>query len=41
MSPAPDALGTAFVFSAVACLIAAAASWQRGGKYHWTEGNAA
>jgi MFS family permease len=35
--PFADALSTAFVFSAVACLIAAAASWLRGGKYHWSE----
>ncbi|HVX33349.1 MAG TPA: MFS transporter [Solirubrobacterales bacterium] len=36
--PFADALSTAFIFSAVACLIAAAASWLRGGKYHWSEG---
>ncbi|HVV91573.1 MAG TPA: MFS transporter [Solirubrobacterales bacterium] len=38
--PFADALSTAFVFSAVACLIAAAASWLRGGKYHWSEDEA-
>jgi MFS family permease len=39
--PFADALSAAFIFSAVACLIAAAASWLRGGKYHWSEGEAA
>jgi MFS family permease len=38
--PFADALSTAFIFSAVTCLIAAAASWMRGGKYHWSEGEA-
>jgi MFS family permease len=36
--PFADALSTAFIFSAVACLVAAAASWLRGGKYHWSQG---
>jgi MFS family permease len=35
--PFADALGIAFTFSAIACLIAAAASWLRGGKYHYSE----
>jgi hypothetical protein len=35
--PFADALGDAFTFSAVACLVAAAASWLRGGKYHYSE----
>jgi hypothetical protein len=38
--PFADALSTAFIFSAVCCLIAAAASWLRGGKYHWSEAEA-
>jgi hypothetical protein len=32
--PFEKALATAFTFSFVACLIAAGASWLRGGKYH-------
>ncbi len=32
-----SALSYAFTFSAVACLVAAAASWLRGGKYHFSE----
>jgi MFS family permease len=35
--PFASALSTAFTFSFIACLIAAAASWLRGGKYHYTE----
>jgi MFS family permease len=35
--PFAEALGAAFTFSAIACLVAAAASWLRGGKYHWSE----
>ncbi|HVS98876.1 MAG TPA: MFS transporter [Solirubrobacterales bacterium] len=38
--PFADALATAFTFSAVACLIAAVASWLRGGKFHWSESEA-
>jgi MFS family permease len=33
-APFSSALSTAFTFSFVACLIAAGASWMRGGKYH-------
>jgi MFS family permease len=33
-APFSSALSTAFTFSFVACLIAAGASWLRGGKYH-------
>jgi MFS family permease len=36
-TPFSDALSAAFTFSFVACLIAAAASWMRGGKYHYRE----
>jgi MFS family permease len=32
--PFSSALSTAFTFSFIACLVAAAASWLRGGKYH-------
>jgi hypothetical protein len=32
--PFEKALATAFTFSFIACLIAAGASWLRGGKYH-------
>jgi hypothetical protein len=32
--PFSSALSTAFTFSFVACLVAAGASWLRGGKYH-------
>jgi MFS family permease len=35
--PFASGLEVAFVFAIVACLVAAAASWLRGGKYHWTE----
>ncbi|MBV8953242.1 MAG: MFS transporter, partial [Solirubrobacterales bacterium] len=35
--PFSDALGTAFTFACIACLIAAGASWLRGGKYHYQE----
>jgi hypothetical protein len=36
-TPFSDALSAAFTFSFLACLIAAAASWMRGGKYHYRE----
>jgi MFS family permease len=36
-APFSAALSTAFTFSFIACLIAAAASWLRGGKYHHFE----
>jgi MFS family permease len=36
-APFSRALSTAFTFSFVACLIAAGASWLRGGKYHHRE----
>jgi len=36
-SPFSSALSTAFTFSFIACLVAAAASWLRGGKYHYEE----
>jgi MFS family permease len=35
--PFSSALGTAFTFSFIACLVAAVASWLRGGKYHYRE----
>jgi MFS family permease len=35
--PFKDALSAAFTFSLIACLVAAAASWMRGGKYHHRE----
>src|SRR5947209_3748066 len=34
-TPFSSALSTAFTFSFIACLIAAGASWLRGGKYHY------
>jgi MFS family permease len=37
-SPFHSGLEVAFVFALVACLVAAAASWLRGGKYHYVEG---
>ena len=37
--PFSDALGIAFMFAFVACLVAAAASWLRGGKYHYSDGD--
>jgi MFS family permease len=40
-SPFHTALIYAFVFAAAACLIAAFASLLRGGKYHWSEPDAA
>jgi MFS family permease len=40
-SPFHTALIYAFVFAAAACLIAALASLLRGGKYHWSEPDAA
>ncbi len=36
-SPFSDALAAAFTFSFIACLVAAGASWLRGGKYHYSE----
>jgi MFS family permease len=36
-SPFKSALSTAFTFSFIACLVAAGASWLRGGKYHHRE----
>jgi MFS family permease len=35
-APFSDALGVAFTFAFIACLIAAVASWLRGGKYHYS-----
>jgi MFS family permease len=35
--PFSSALSTAFTFSFLACLVAAGASWLRGGKYHYRE----
>jgi MFS family permease len=35
-SPFHSALGEAFTFALIACLVAALASLLRGGKYHWT-----
>jgi hypothetical protein len=40
-APFSDALTTAFTFAFIACLIAAGASWLRGGKYHYVEEEAA
>jgi MFS family permease len=34
-APFSDALSAAFTFSFIACLVAAGASWLRGGKYHY------
>ncbi|HEY1522043.1 MAG TPA: MFS transporter [Solirubrobacteraceae bacterium] len=36
-SPFSSALSYAFTFSFVACLVAAGASWLRGGKYHYAD----
>jgi hypothetical protein len=36
--PFANSLSIAFTFSFVACLVAAGASWMRGGKYHYREG---
>jgi hypothetical protein len=36
-APFSDALAAAFTFSFIACLIAAGASWLRGGKYHYQD----
>ena len=36
--PFHDGLKVAFLFAVIACLIAAWASWLRGGKYHYDEG---
>ncbi len=36
-APFSEALSTAFTFSFIACLVAAWASWLRGGKYHYRE----
>jgi MFS family permease len=35
--PFSSALGVAFTFALIACLIAAGASWMRGGKYHYRD----
>jgi hypothetical protein len=35
--PFSSALSTAFTFSFIVCLVAAGASWLRGGKYHYRE----
>jgi hypothetical protein len=35
--PFSSALSTAFTFSFIACLVAAGASWLRGGKYHYRD----
>ncbi len=35
--PFSSALSTAFTFALIACLVAAAASWLRGGKFHYRE----
>jgi MFS family permease len=35
--PFSSALSAAFTFSFIACLVAAGASWLRGGKYHYVE----
>ena len=40
-SPFSSALSYAFTFSFVACLVAAGASWLRGGKYHYTQDDSA
>jgi MFS family permease len=37
-SPFHDGLRIAFLFAIIACLVAAAASYLRGGKYHYVEG---
>src|SRR5437588_8446182 len=36
-APFSSALSAAFTFSFIACLIAAGASWLRGGKYHYRD----
>jgi hypothetical protein len=36
-APFSSALSTAFTFSFIACLVAAGASWLRGGKYHYRD----
>jgi hypothetical protein len=36
-TPFASALSTAFTFSFIACLVAAGASWLRGGKYHYRD----
>jgi MFS family permease len=36
-SPFSDGLTTAFTFAFIACCLAAAASWMRGGRYVWSE----
>jgi MFS family permease len=36
-TPFASGLHTAFDFAIVACLVAAAASWLRGGRYHWQD----
>jgi MFS family permease len=35
--PFSSALGVAFTFALIACLVAAGASWLRGGKYHYRD----
>jgi hypothetical protein len=35
--PFSSAISTAFTFAFLACLVAAGASWLRGGKYHYRE----
>ncbi len=35
--PFSSALNAAFTFAFIACVIAAGASWARGGKYHHVE----
>ena len=35
--PFSSALSVAFTFAFIACLVAAAASWLRGGKYHYRD----
>jgi hypothetical protein len=39
--PFSDGLHAAFDFAVVGCLVAAATSWLRGGKYVYTEADAA
>jgi MFS family permease len=36
-APFMDGMREAFTFAAIACVVAAIASWLRGGKYHYTE----
>jgi hypothetical protein len=39
-APFEDALHIAFTFALIACLVAAAASWLRGGRFHYSEDEA-